>query len=225
MKLKYLVAASPFLREISNLSIPNIKDSYKFGLFLNKVDPYLKVYSDSYGKLVKKYAGPDSVEAQIKISESSKEAFAAELSELGNEEIDVVCPMLDVSIYETVDCRPSLFYRLFGIIFKPLEATLENTIDVTKSQAYDAFGALTSIGSNLMKGKVQQKLIQAGESLFSILEKCDEEQEELRKVKDANLQDFFKETITVHYNKFKLDELVGAQAPANLAKVPWMIEE
>lgn len=229
MKLKYLVAASPFLREIANLPVSDVRSSYRLALFLNKVEPHLKAYNIAYEALVKKYAKPDSEinenNKSVQIPKENVEPFNREMIELGRDEIDITPPNISIKNYKTIDCQPNLFYRLFGIIFDMVPITSNPLVDITRMEAYDAFAALTSLGSKPLKEDIQQKLIENGAMLFEVLKYCDEEQEKLRK-ENKDLDEFFRGTIAVPYNKIKLNDLSRYPIePSVLAKLSWMIEE
>jgi len=228
MQLQTLVNDAPFLKEIANLPVSDVRTSYRIGLFLNKVEPYLKAYQEALNKLIEKYADTErdiDNPQNVRIKKENIEAYTKEMTELGNDNIEITPPEINIDIYKSIDCLPNLFYRLFGLVFNSSSINTTTSKEITIQEAYDSFAALFQLGSKNLKGDLQQRLIKNGASLFTVLELCDKEQETIRE-ESKDIKEYLQKKITVGYYPLELNELSRYPVePSVFAKLYWMITE
>lgn len=170
MKLQTLVRSASDLKALAEVKLKDIKTSWRFGLFLSKVNTQLSIYDKLKDQLVSTY-GEEKIPESGQYEITNVGEFIDKLKELENEDVllDDSLPNLTLSTYLESKVKPSTLYSLAWLIKDDVDLELSNTKTLTKQEASSCFIALTILGSKEADVELSKVLVKLGQQLYPVV--------------------------------------------------------
>ena len=121
MQLKELVNSVKAINTLTTEKLP-ITVSYKISLFLNKIQPELKIWEDKRMELIKELGTPKTdeegkeVAGEFKFDEEKGKEFSNKINELLDEEVSVEVPDIKIADLGDIKIAPETLVSLTWLI-------------------------------------------------------------------------------------------------------------